>query len=456
MGIVHRDVSPNNMMVSYDGQVKLLDFGVAKAATHTTKTQAGVIKGKFSYMAPEQCTGEAVDARGDVFALGICFYELLTGFPLYRRATEYETMRAVVEEPAPSIRDRKPTLPIELDRILQKALAKKPDDRYRTAREMQEALEDWLAGTGRAVTPARIGDLMRTVFESEILAGPRLDSSLSGSSFVSHDDAPTAAPRGAVISPVGASSVEYQNDDTERTGGSDVGAANRDNAAIVVSKRRSWVVYTAGFFTLGILFAIVAALQANDPITEAPVATVQGAVQHNIEVTDIGTTNVDITESATPESGGAQTAPREGRLRVHVEPSTATVQIGNRTVSSEQLRGEVSFPPGTYPVHVEHPGYRPWDGQVVIEAGNTAVLEPTLVPSERAHTAPRGRISINTRPWSKVYVGSRLLGTTPIGEASVPSGRVRLRIVDRDGRTFSRTVHIDPGERESVFFDLGR
>ena len=176
LGIVHRDVSPQNIMVSYEGQVKLLDFGIAKAQSHTTKTQAGVVKGKFSYMSPQQCVGQAVDARADVFALGICLYEILTGEGLYRRPSEYETMRAVIEEPVPSARARKAQVPVELDAIVQKALQKDPADRFSSAAEMQGALEDWLQKAGRAMTATRIADQMHQLFEDQILRGPAVEA----------------------------------------------------------------------------------------------------------------------------------------------------------------------------------------------------------------------------------------------------------------------------------------
>lgn len=108
LGIVHRDVSPQNIMVSYSGSVKLLDFGVAKAKSHSARTQAGVVKGKLAYMAPEQCRGEEIDARADVFALGVCLFEALTGRPLYHRGTEFETLKAVMDDPVPSVRSFKP------------------------------------------------------------------------------------------------------------------------------------------------------------------------------------------------------------------------------------------------------------------------------------------------------------------------------------------------------------
>ncbi|MCA9570239.1 MAG: serine/threonine protein kinase, partial [Myxococcales bacterium] len=126
LGIVHRDVTPDNIMVSYDGNVKLLDFGIAKAATRSHKTQAGVVKGKFAYMAPEQCRAKDLDHRVDVFALGVCLYEAVTGRPLYRRETEFETMEAIVRGPVPKLADRVKNPPPELEAIIQRCLAKKP------------------------------------------------------------------------------------------------------------------------------------------------------------------------------------------------------------------------------------------------------------------------------------------------------------------------------------------
>ncbi|MBW1874512.1 MAG: protein kinase [Deltaproteobacteria bacterium] len=120
--IVHRDVSPHNVMIAYTGTVKLLDFGIAKADHRSHKTQAGVVKGKFAYMAPEQCTAGQADHRLDIFALGVCLFETLTGRSLYRRQTEAATMRAVIMDPVPSLKERLPDVADELDQILQKAL----------------------------------------------------------------------------------------------------------------------------------------------------------------------------------------------------------------------------------------------------------------------------------------------------------------------------------------------
>ena len=103
---------------------------------------------------------------------------------------------------------------------------------------------------------------------------------------------------------------------------------------------------------------------------------------------------------------------------------------------------------------VTRAGYRAWEGDVEILDGDVARILAELVPAPREPVAPPGSLSINTRPWSKVYIGSRLLGTTPIAEVSVPSGTVRLRLVDRDGATHTKTVRVSAGATERVFYDL--
>jgi len=166
--IVHRDVSPHNIMISWTGGVKLLDFGIAKASSQHAQTQAGQVKGKYSYMSPEQCrSSEDIDHRSDIFALGICLYEVLTGHPLYHHDTVLNTMQAIVYGDVPSVREQDPTLPHELDRIVQKALAKDPAHRFQTAAELHDALERFLAMRQEWVDPGRISAFLDTLFDEE-------------------------------------------------------------------------------------------------------------------------------------------------------------------------------------------------------------------------------------------------------------------------------------------------
>lgn len=164
--VVHRDVSPQNIFITYDGEIKVLDFGVARAEDRHTRTESGVIKGKLSYMAPEQIADQrAVDRRSDIFALGTLLYELSTGKPLFERGGVFEVVSAVCTEPAPLPTLSDPDYPPELEAICLRALQKAPADRYQTADEMARELQ---AASGRHAHPAilkeRLARLMSEVF----------------------------------------------------------------------------------------------------------------------------------------------------------------------------------------------------------------------------------------------------------------------------------------------------
>lgn len=146
--IVHRDVSPHNILVGPDGTAKLIDFGVARAANKSMHTAAGILKGKFPYMAPEQAHAGHVDGRTDVFALGIVMWESLTGAYLFRGKTDAQTVKAVRACDVPLVTERRPDCPRALERIVMKALRKDPAQRFQTARELEEALGHVLADFG--------------------------------------------------------------------------------------------------------------------------------------------------------------------------------------------------------------------------------------------------------------------------------------------------------------------
>jgi serine/threonine protein kinase len=164
LGIVHRDVSPSNLMVSFEGGVKVVDFGVAKAADRMSETRAGTVKGKISYLSPEQCRGTPVDRRTDLFALGIVMWEMLTLERLYRRASDFENMNAIVNETPPLPSSRRRSVPPELDAIVMRLLAKDPQERFQTADDLIGALEQVSAATGAMISSSTLGRLMREMF----------------------------------------------------------------------------------------------------------------------------------------------------------------------------------------------------------------------------------------------------------------------------------------------------
>jgi eukaryotic-like serine/threonine-protein kinase len=171
--VVHRDISPQNILISFDGSVKLVDFGIAKAADAQSMTRSGAIKGKFAYMSPEQAGGRVVDQRSDLFSIGLVLYELLTGVRPLKRDTELATLQAALEckiEPPSKVAD----VPRELDSVVMGALARAADDRYRDARTFQMELEEFLVSQRWVATSVQVSELMSTLFHERLEEEARL------------------------------------------------------------------------------------------------------------------------------------------------------------------------------------------------------------------------------------------------------------------------------------------
>ncbi|HUQ06256.1 MAG TPA: protein kinase [Kofleriaceae bacterium] len=164
LGIVHRDVSPSNLMVSYEGAIKLVDFGIAKAAHRMTETRSGAVKGKVAYMSPEQCTGAPLDRRSDIFSLGIVLYEMATMTRLFKFPTDFETMTHIVNKEVPPPSSRRPEISRELEAIILRCLAKKPEDRFQSGEELLEAIEDLAASQRLSLSAMTLGRYIRELF----------------------------------------------------------------------------------------------------------------------------------------------------------------------------------------------------------------------------------------------------------------------------------------------------
>jgi len=172
LDLIHRDVSPQNILVGFNGAVKLIDFGVAKAANKLVRTATGIIKGKYAYMSPEQAYGKQLDGRSDVFGLGTVFWEILCTERLFKRENETETLQAVVgaEINPPSMLDR--AVPKTLDPVVMKALSRDLDGRYESAAAFQKAIEGWLAKQRLPATNAHLAAFMKQLFPDEADAVP--------------------------------------------------------------------------------------------------------------------------------------------------------------------------------------------------------------------------------------------------------------------------------------------
>jgi serine/threonine protein kinase len=189
MNVVHRDISPSNIYVTFQGQVKVLDFGIARAESRTTKTTAGVVKGKYMYMPPEQAKGAGVDRRADVYALGVSLFEALTNVRPFARDHDLAILNAVLHGEFSPPRHYRPDLPQDLEALVLKAMAHRPEDRFQTAQAFAVALDSYMAsrtsGSGGSQTQA----YLRTLFGEERITQktrvPSLDSLLKSGMTVS-------------------------------------------------------------------------------------------------------------------------------------------------------------------------------------------------------------------------------------------------------------------------------
>ena len=192
LGVVHRDVSPPNIMVTGDGLVKLLDFGIAKARGANSRTRTGTVKGKNAYMSPEQILGKPLDRRSDVFALAVVMYEMLAIRRLFHRDSDFLTFKAITEEPIPEIRDRRADVPAGMRAALIQAMARDPNGRFDTAQAFGNAIKNSVATLGGPASPAELARLLQTDFGDEMA---------SRDEILKAADDPGAAPVSITVPP---------------------------------------------------------------------------------------------------------------------------------------------------------------------------------------------------------------------------------------------------------------
>ncbi|MFT7625109.1 MAG: serine/threonine protein kinase [Myxococcota bacterium] len=170
LNIIHRDVSPHNVMLSYNGEVKVMDFGIAKAAARSTKTRAGTVKGKCAYMSPEQARGKELDPRSDLFALGVIMWEALTSKRLFAGDSDFETLSNVLKAEAPPPSSINEDIPPEIDEIVLNALHKDREKRHASCKAMMQALQGWFYTKLEDKQSAELTPLMKALFTEDIQA----------------------------------------------------------------------------------------------------------------------------------------------------------------------------------------------------------------------------------------------------------------------------------------------
>ncbi|HEX9801331.1 MAG TPA: TonB family protein [Thermoanaerobaculia bacterium] len=198
LGLVHRDVSPQNVLISFDGDIKLCDFGIVKAVSKASKTQMGALKGKLQYMSPEQAWGRPVDARSDIFSLGTLLFEMLTGRRLFAGESEMSVLDAVREGRIQAPRDLDPRIPLEVNATVLKALSREPKDRYGTAGDLQREIDAILASLKPAPSQRDLALYVQRLFD----VGARPTKAAAAAERATPAPAPVTAPAQPVVTDV--------------------------------------------------------------------------------------------------------------------------------------------------------------------------------------------------------------------------------------------------------------
>ena len=416
LSIVHRDVSPQNIMVREDGVTKVVDFGIARAANRATRTATGTLKGKLAYMAPEQMQGGAVSSAVDQYALGVVFWEMTCGRRLFKSDQDLELMKAVIagNVPLPSSLGANP----ELDAIVMRMLEKDSRRRFSSCEEVANALDHFLKGQSGSGRDSPVATYLKALGPPE--GGlPRVTPSGPSKNFViSLGSNPAGQP--PTVDPTRSFSVAI----------AEPPAAGR--------RRGAMVGLAVGALALALsITGYVVTRPAPLPIAEAPLVRPEPQVTTTVEI-------------ATPEAK----APKLAMLALKSTPLGASVRVDGRPVGTTPLElsltmGEAHF------LALEKPGFKRHEREVrVADSGERTELDVKLVKLNQTAPAPvaaapegPGFLTLSTEPWTKVSVGTALLGSTPLYKARLEAGKQTLTLVNEGkGINTTRTVVIKSGE----------
>jgi len=420
--LVHRDISPQNLMVSFDGLVKVMDFGIAKAATSTVKTQTGAVKGKYAYMSPEQIAGQPLDARSDVFALGIVLYEAVSGRRPFGKESDLVAITAILNEPPKPIREIIPDFPVELERVLDRALCKDRTDRYVDAHAMQVDLERFIRSRGAVVGSRDVADMMRQVFGAEADAPLRTGAAPAAKSANIATDSTVMADDVGTVVPA-AVSTTY-----------DALPATTPGQALPAEEE-------------GQQPAPDAARGAPAPTT-APAPTAAGAPgpPPRPEPTRAATPSPMPQLPAVPAAPATppEPAPEKGGggALIFVVVALLLVVLGGGGAVAWLLLGGAEDAPASDPGPVATPAAQanPDDAlRATIEAGMLARLKEG-----------QGLLIVKARPGTTVFLGDRPLGAAPLDAQMVPAGRHFVRALLPGGQPWEGAVSVGSKARAEL------
>lgn len=445
LGLVHRDISPENILVSRQGSVKVVDFGIAKVAGQGHRTQTGVVKGKVAYMPPEQLQGRSMDGRVDVYALGMVLYELLTCRRPFEATTEASMMQAILFEPFVPAVERRQDLPEMMQRILAKALAKDRDQRYQDCRELQADLERFVLSLGEPVGAYQIARLVAQVTEGGAAvptpAQPvRVEAKNQETAAQTPDAEGKGTPRTKEERPLGAvvltTPMPIRASAARERLASEKGLEGQESPAVTPGLALEVSAFTAA--------ATVSATPAKGP--DAVASRRGGVVAAVVALGVLVAVGGWVTFVRSPKDEAPPVAPPA--------PVVTAGAPSQEPPPPREVPDRPAAPPEAPPV-VTDAGVAV---AVAVAAEPAAGVSPGTPDAGRLRKAParrptlaKGRLEFRIRPFAMVYLDGKPLGQTPFGAVETTEGRHQIRIVNKDlEKDVTRTFEVKAGQ-ENVF-----
>ena len=451
--VIHRDVSPQNMFVTVDGVCKVLDFGVSKMMKDGPRTRTGVLKGKLPYMSPEQIQAEQLDARSDVFALGVCVWEALTGNSLFDRDTDFLIWKAITEAPIPPLAPH--GMPAAIDAVIASALERDRTRRFRSARALGEALRRAAETVGGAMSPSEIAEIVKSMCGEQIAQRARdVASVVSGRRSSPKIEEPSPAD---TLEDVPSSTMNLRQ-----------GSVKVTRRAPATPKR--WPLVVGALGVIAGVVAIVFALRsgndstASNPIvaptpTPTPTPTSEPPPAPPVVVGPLAIAGEPGVEAVCPSGRTCNATCVMGDCKLRCEAgSICTADCSGGRCTSACARGATcTFGCGGGRCTTDCP-----EGVQCTKtcAGGTCthkplppatvktVKPPKKLPETSVVSPPSepGTFSIDSSPYATIYLDGTKLGDTPLFGAKVPAGKHQVRAVREDGTTKSFSVEIAPGK----------
>ncbi|PTL84552.1 protein kinase [Vitiosangium sp. GDMCC 1.1324] len=481
LGLIHRDISPDNILLSKQGAVKVVDFGIAKAAGQSHKTRSGVIKGKLAYMSPEQVRAESLDRRADVYALGVVLYELLTAHKPIESESDVGLIQAILAQAPTPAAQLRPELPDSLRHILDRALAKDREQRYPDCHAFQSDLEDFILSTGKPVTTQQIAQLIAQVAsgtDQPMLQPGTPPGGPKRSATPVHTPAPsstktdveTAQAPGTVKTrrpqgPTQGSHEALSEFATVPDAGpppratppsAQVPARVQESPVETHPRRGRWVPALVGVVLLALGGGFLlrrTAFSAPEPQPEPLVAQRKTQPETSPSTTPPSGTSPSTTpQSVTPPStGSSPSAPAE----LPADSSGVRPQDNSDAGSVAAMSQDVPPAPGGSSAEQKAPPPESSPIPVPPPRPSVPAKKPKSPPQVASKPVLKGKIEFRVRPYATVFVNGKELGDTPMEPVEWPVGVYTVKLVNKGiQKTVFRSIEVTPDKTTVVKVNL--